>query len=177
MVKALGSRVPLGDECTSEIAAAFYLAVGELIESDAVRALDEVNQHMDTTRFQHSLNVSYYSFRLALKFGLDARAAARGGLLHDLFYYDTSAMHLGPLHWSFHPQEALRNAEKLTDLTDTERDIIAAHMWPMTPERPKYKESYLVTFVDKWCASFEFADYVARRALEKGKLVFRRSAI
>lgn len=173
MVKALGSRIHL-DAPDSRIAADFYLAVGDLIESDAVRALDLCLQHMDTTRFQHSLNVAYYSYLLALKFKLDARSAARGGLLHDLFYYDTDAMDLGPLHWSFHPRQALQNAEALTELNDTERDIILSHMWPLTPDRPKFRESYLVTFVDKSCATFEFSNYIARRALALGRrLAFR----
>lgn len=49
---------------------------------------------MATSRFQHSLNVSYYSFIICRKFGLDAYSAARAGLLHDLYYYDWKQMRI-----------------------------------------------------------------------------------
>jgi len=36
-----------------------------------------------------------------------------------------------------------------------EKDIIRKHMWPATKELPSYKESYVVSFVDKYCAVLE----------------------
>lgn len=57
----------------------------------------------------------------------------------------------------FHPRIAVKNAEKITDLSDLERDIILKHMWGATIAPPKYKEGYIVTFVDKYCAVKEAA--------------------
>ena len=40
-------------------------------------------------------------------------------------------------------------------LNNIEKDIIEKHMWPLTLRLPKYKESYVVLMVDKYCALFE----------------------
>ena len=42
-------------------------------------------KHHGMNRLDHSLRVSYYSYLLAKKLGLNAVEIARGGLLHDLF--------------------------------------------------------------------------------------------
>ena len=46
----------------------------------------------------------------------------------------------------------------ITDLTEKEQDIILKHMWPVTLILPKYKESFIITFVDKYCAIQETLD-------------------
>ena len=56
-----------------------------------------------------------------------------------------------------HPRIAVKNAEKITELSELERDIIIKHMWGATITPPKYKESYIVTMVDKYCAIREAA--------------------
>ena len=39
---------------------------------------------------------------------------------------------------------------------EIEKDIIAKHMWPLTLRHvPKYKESIIVTMVDKYCSTKE----------------------
>ena len=89
--------------------------------------------------------------------GWDFNAAARGGLLHDLFLYDwhVDGSHNG-LHGFTHPQTALQNASKLCELTDVEKDIIVKHMWPLTLSKvPKYRESFVVSGADKLCALAE----------------------
>ena len=50
---------------------------------------------------------------------------------------------------------ALKNAKRDFRLTDREQDIIAKHMFPLTPALPKYRESVLVCLVDKWCSTYE----------------------
>ena len=112
-----------------------------------------------TTRFQHCLNVSYYQYKLCRLFRLDAESAAKAGLLHDLYFYDTKAYtHNKPAvrHSKNHPEVALLNAEKLVELNDKERDMILNHMFPMTLHLPHYAETYLITLVDKYCAVLEF---------------------
>jgi uncharacterized protein len=52
---------------------------------------------------------------------------------------------------------ACENAKKITELNALECDIIIKHMWLATVALPKYKESYIVTFVDKFCAVKEVA--------------------
>ena len=43
--------------------------------------------------------------------------------------------------------------------TGDEKDIILKHMWPVTFSTPKYLETFIVTFVDKYCAIKEFSNY------------------
>ncbi len=159
MVKALGSRIRISAFDT-DVSMDYYREVGDLLFSEPVKALADWKQHMHVSRLQHSVNVSYYSFLLCRKLGLNARAAARGGLLHDLFFYDWAESKgdrtVG--HIKYHPCVALENAEKLTELTDMERDIIAKHMWPMSA-MPKYRETFIVSMVDKLSATIEFGDY------------------
>lgn len=134
-----------------------YLSyIRDLLKKPEVQQLKEIKHHHYTTRLDHSLRVSYLSYRLVKKWGGDARATARAGLLHDLFYYDWRTEKLeGGSHAYIHPRVAVKNAEKLTELSDLERDIIIKHMWLATIAPPKYKESYIVTFVDKYAACKE----------------------
>ena len=50
-------------------------------------------------------------------------------------------------------------------IENKEKDIIEKHMWPLTLRQvPKYKESFLVSFVDKYTSSCETVVPVAQKA-------------
>lgn len=134
----------------------FLSCVADLLEKEEVQKMKHIIQHYHSTRLEHSISVSYRSFCIARKMNLNTRAIARAGLLHDLFYYDwrTTKFDEGT-HAYMHPRIACANAEKLTELSELERDIIIKHMWGATVAFPKYRESYVVTFVDKYCACNE----------------------
>ena len=104
----------------------------------------------------HCIFVSYLSFSICKKFHLNAVAAARAGLLHDLYLCNWSQTNIGP--WKrllIHPQIALRNAE-IHGLSDLEKDIISKHMWPLTLRKvPRHRESVVVNLADKICACTE----------------------
>lgn len=141
-----------------------YMAiVGDLLEKKEVQKLGDYTQHHNGTRLDHCISVSYESYRLAKRLNLDAVSTARAGLLHDLFYYDwrTTKFNLGS-HAFIHPRVALRNAEKLTDLNEKEKDIILKHMWGATIARPKYMESSIVSFVDDEQAITEYFSHVGK---------------
>ncbi|WP_394404674.1 HD domain-containing protein [Streptococcus sp. 20-1249] len=126
--------------------------VGHLLAAPKVQKLIDITHHYYSNRLEHSINVSYTSYRLAKKFGWDARSAARGGLLHDLFYYDWREQKFAKSHAWVHPRIALRNARKLTDINPIEEDIIVKHMFGATIAPPRYKETWIVTCVDKYWA-------------------------
>lgn len=137
----------------------YYQMIKDLLELHEVQMLKQYRHHIMTTRFQHSLNVSYYNYKICRLFRLDARSAARAGLLHDLYFYDTSQFSktAQPIpHSHYHPMAALDNAKKLLPINEREQDMIAKHMWPITTQRPVYAETYILTFVDKYCAVIEF---------------------
>ncbi|MCB6364946.1 HD family phosphohydrolase [Intestinibacillus massiliensis] len=137
--------------------AAFHSCIADLIDTPEVQAMCDIPQHADISCFGHSVFVAYLSFRICRRLGWDYRAAARGGLLHDLFLYDwrVKGSHTGP-HGFTHPRAALENASQLCELTDVEKDIILKHMWPLTPfSFYRYKESLAVSCADKICAFAE----------------------
>lgn len=136
----------------------FYSHISGLLEHEQVMELDNFIQHYCYTRLKHSLDVSYYSFIITRILHWDSRSAARGGLLHDLFFYDwrdDDYICTGKSHASEHPKIALENAKRICELNLVEEDIILKHMWLVTIAPPSYKESYVVTFVDKACATRE----------------------
>lgn len=144
-----------------------YIAIiSDILYTKEVQHLDDFVQHHVTTRLAHSLSVSYTSYLIGKKLGLDCRSIARAGLLHDMFYYDwrTTKFDEGT-HAYVHPRIAVKNAEKITTLNKVERDIILKHMWGATIGLPRYKESYVVTMVDKYCAVSEVVGYVFKKRM------------
>lgn len=89
-------------------------------------------QHGKTNCYKHCLRVAYCNYCLCKMFHLDARSAARAGMIHDLFLYDwhTHAAQTGErFHGLKHPEKAYRNAKKYFPLNQIEVDIIRTHMW------------------------------------------------
>lgn len=143
--------------------------IADLVSNVTVQQMQNFRQHYNTSCFEHCRNVSYYSYLICKKYGLDYKAAARAGMLHDLFLYDWRKKENGRkgLHAFTHPKTALENASKLFTLTKKEQDIILKHMWPVTIALPKYKESYIITLVDKYCAIQEsIKAYKAKKKLQ-----------
>lgn len=154
MMERIKSKLNLkADSCNKE---EYMECICELIQHEVVESMKNFIQHGDINCLEHSLYVSYCSYLLCKRLGLDFRSAARGGLLHDFFLYDwhTGKPYRG-LHGFIHPHIALQNANKYFNLTDREKDIIQKHMWPLTLDLPRYKESFVVLLADKYCASME----------------------
>ena len=151
-----------------------YMAiVNDLLAQPTVQKLADYTQHHHSNRLQHSIAVSYDSYRIAKRLHLDYRSTARAGLLHDLFYYDwrTTKFDLGT-HAFIHPRVALRNAEKITPLNKKEKDIILKHMFGATLATPRYPESLIVSLVDDFEAEHEF--FSPLRAKLRRKIKKRR---
>lgn len=150
--------------------AQYVAIVKDLLAQPAVQKLANYTQHHHSNRLQHSIAVSYDSYRLAKRMHLDYRSTARAGLLHDLFYYDwrTTKFDLGS-HAFIHPRVALRNAEKLTNLNAKERDIILKHMFGATLAVPKYAESLIVSLVDDYEAEQEFFSPLKKKIHQRMK--------
>lgn len=159
MHKAIGSRKDFDNIEEDQLLTEYKACVEEILYHEMVQKLDLHSQHCETSRLQHSMNVSYYSFLVCRKMGWDYRSAARAGLLHDLYFYDwRTKKYIRSGHASWHPRVALDNASKITKLNQVEEDAIKKHMWPCTLVPPRYKESYVVTFVDKICAVCEMTE-------------------
>lgn len=129
--------------------------IKDLITHPTVQSMRLYGQHGNTDCLNHCLAVSYLSYVTCLRLGLNARAAARGGLLHDMFLYDwhTYRKTTGKrFHGFTHPATALENARQLFTLTKVEEEIILKHMWPITVIPPLYPETYVIVYYDKICS-------------------------
>lgn len=157
----------------------FYSIISDIISNDTVKQMKNFRQHCNTSCFKHCMQVAYYTFIICKKLKLDYISATRGAMLHDLFLYDwrdkniTST--LPGLHAYVHPIIAFKNANKLFKLNDIEQDIIIKHMWPVTLKFPKYKESYIVTLMDKYSACVETYNYI--QAKLKSKTIIKHAYI
>ncbi len=176
MSKAMGSRycVELSGE-TRE----YFDFVKDLLDSDVVNEMKKYRHHYSTTCFQHSLNVSYYNYIVCKKLGLDARSAARAGLLHDLFLYDWRTEHRKKgekPHGMRHPQIALENAKAHFDVDKREEDMIVKHMWPLTVRLPVDAESYVILAIAKYSAAIEISVHLGRLMKNKARQLRQRKA-
>ena len=108
--------------------------VGDLLKNEELLKLDDITHHHYTTRLVHSIFVSYVSYKITKARGLDYVSTARAGLLHDFFLEERDeilALGMGS-HNSAHPKIALKNAQKITEINDLEKDIILKHMFLCT---------------------------------------------
>ena len=137
----------------------FFDVVGRIYQTDEVQSLKQYEQHLEIDRLQHILGVAYLSYKICKKLGWDYKSAANAAMMHDLVYYDwrdgfTGGWH--KLHGYKHPKLAEMNARELCgEISALESDIIKKHMWPLTVIPPRYKEGFVVTFADKYCATRE----------------------
>lgn len=155
----------------------FESIIEDLVLNSTVQEMKNYKQHYDTSCFEHCKNVAYYSYLICKKYNLDYKAVARAGMLHDLFLYDWRKRENGRkgLHAYTHPKTALENAKKYFSLTKKEQDIILKHMWPVTIALPRYKESFIITFVDKYCAIQESIQ--AYKSKKKLQFIYRYSYV
>lgn len=117
--------------------------------------------HIGESVYEHTIRVSYDAYKIAKKFGWDYKATAIGGILHD--FYDKpwqSNKIKKPFlqkHGFVHAEQARLNAKKYFPefMNEKVEDIIKKHMFPLNKRPPKYKESWLISFIDK-ADSMEF---------------------
>lgn len=136
----------------------YYDIVKDILENKEFQKRKEYPHHEDESVYEHSLKVSILAYRLAKKNGFDYRSAAIGGLLHD-FYSEPwqnkkKKTKLFKMHGFVHAKEALENSLKHFPnlVNDRVANIILRHMFPLNIIPPKYKESWVVTMVDKLCS-------------------------
>ncbi|MDD3339273.1 MAG: phosphohydrolase [Lachnospiraceae bacterium] len=140
----------------------FYECIKDMLQHPYVQRMKNYIHHSSTDCYRHCVHVAYYNYRICRFFHLDARAAARAGMVHDLFLYDWrlhQAKTGDKFHAMTHPGTAIYNAKKYFDITPEEEDIMKKHMWPMTVIPPTTAEGVIMTFTDKFCGFCEFVEH------------------
>ena len=113
-------------------------------------------EHHGISRMEHSIKISYYSYKIAKKLKLDYISVARGALLHDFFLDGDERNGRRKFFDTFiHPKKALDTTVANFSVNEMEKNIIVSHMFPIYLSAPKYKESVLVNIVDKFVGSKE----------------------
>ena len=129
--------------------------VNPILENEEFKKIKKIEHH-GITRYEHSIRVSYYSYKVSKFLRLDYEIAARGALLHDFFISDHQNLKERFLSTFTHPKKAVEQSEKVFSLSEKEENIIHAHMFPIYFSLPKYAESWVVTVTDKIVATYEF---------------------
>lgn len=106
-------------------------------------------KHHGLTRYEHSMNVAYYTYKLTKKFNMNYHSATKAAMLHD-FFLDEVAKENGFKRLQDHPKYAVSNAKKYFGINELEEDIIKSHMFPVSLTIPKYKESWIVDLIDDY---------------------------
>ena len=159
IILEMKGRRPFEDE--------YYEVINDIYEHEEFLKLKEYFHH-NSSIYEHVQDVAYLSYRISKFLKLDYRSAARGALLHDFFLYDWRNHDVPDLprkkfHGIEHPTIAVANAQKHFSINEIEEDIIKKHMWPLTLVPPKYKESFIVSFADKYLSSKEFVSEFKKR--------------
>lgn len=111
-------------------------------------------QHGSISVYTHCVNVARMSVKIAKWFPIQVNmdALVIGALLHDYFLYDWHDGKGRHFHGFTHPGCAKRNAEMDYTLSPRVKNIIARHMFPLTPVPPTCTEAWIVCIADKICA-------------------------
>ena len=139
----------------------YNILIEDILENEEFKKLENIEHH-GTSRLEHSKRVSYYSYQVCKKMGLDYISAARAGLLHDFFISKKERNKKERLFSMFtHPKKALITATSFFDLNDIEQNIIISHMFPIYIALPQYLESWIVSIVDKIVGTYEFLEKIS----------------
>ena len=129
--------------------------VNQILNNKEFLKRKNYNHHGEKSVYEHCIEVSFFSYRLAKKLKFNYKEAAIGGLLHDFYYEDWHKVkyqkNIFKKHGFVHAKEALENSKKHFNnlLNKKIENIILRHMFPLNIVPPKYKEAWLVSIVDK----------------------------
>ena len=136
----------------------------DIINTQKFKDLKKENHH-GLTRYIHVMRVSKFTYKLSKFFHMDYVSATRAALLHD-YYTSNDLENVKEFKkLNLHPIIASKNALLEFDLNEIEKNAIESHMFPMGKRIPKYKESWLLTCVDKSVATYEQLNFKCRNAI------------
>lgn len=138
----------------------FLDIVSPIINNEEFLKRKNYAHHENESVYDHSMKVAFSSYLCAKKLKLDYKSVAIGGLLHDFYYEDWQNKHVHKkffqMHGFVHARQALENSKKVFPelMNKTIENIILRHMFPLNITPPKYKESWIVSVMDKKCSMY-----------------------
>lgn len=139
----------------------FYSLVEDITNNQKFNKLNREIHH-GISRYDHSMRVAKWTYLTSKFFNMKKKEeTTKAALLHD-FYIDEDLKGQKSLKkLGTHPNMALENSLKYYNLNDLQQDIITKHMFPCTLKIPKYKETWLVSIVDKAVSTYEMLRFKA----------------
>lgn len=133
----------------------FNSLVEDIIENKHFSKLSD-QLHHGINRQAHSIRVAKWTYKICNFFNLhNKNEVTRAALLHDFYIDEDLVSETGHEKLGEHPTVALENSLKYFELDNVQKDIIKTHMFPCNFDIPKYKESWLVSGVDKAVSTYE----------------------
>ena len=133
----------------------FNTIVNDILKNDDFIELKYENHH-GISRLDHSLNVAHLAYNICKKFNVKKyKEITRAALLHD-FFKDKD---ITKRSFVSHPRVALKNAAMAFEIDNMQKNIIEAHMFPMSLAIPNNIGSWIVTLSDKVIAIREVTKY------------------
>ncbi len=142
----------------------FQEIVKDILDNKEFQMLNS-ELHHGISRYGHSLRVAKSTYKFAKRFHLNYVDATRAALLHDFFFDDQLALYNNAQTWCKHPIYALENSVKYFSLNEMQKNAIVSHMFPSCKVLPKYRESWLITCVDKGVSFYEMYRFKASLVL------------
>ena len=136
----------------------------DIIKTNKFNELKNESHH-GLTRYMHVLRVSKFTYKITKFLKMDYVSATRAALLHD--YYTGSDLEniTEARKLKEHPKVASNNALNDFNLNEIEINAIESHMFPIGKCLPKYKESWVLTTVDKGVATYEMTKFKWKNAI------------
>lgn len=133
----------------------FNNIVGDILNNKKFKDLNK-ELHHGIARYEHSLRVAKMTYKFTSFFKMkNMEKTTRAALLHDFYTNEDLKDASKTEKLSLHPSVACENAQKYYELSPMEENIIKSHMFPLKGETPKYKESVVVSLMDKSVATYE----------------------
>ncbi len=138
----------------------FQEIVKDILDNQKFQKLDS-ELHHGISRYGHSLRVARVTYKLSKRLRWNYVSVTRAALLHDFFLDEQLEGYNNAQTWCKHPEVALSNAIQYFELTDRQQNAIVSHMFPSCKVMPKYKESWLISLVDKGVSFYEMYRFKA----------------
>lgn len=150
--------------------------IWDIISDEDYKKLKSIKHHLFFNRYEHLLNVSIISYKLAKLFRADIKTCTLAWALHDYHFTRLKSY----THWIISAQ----NAQKFW-VSEKVLKIIESHMYPSGRKktgRPKCKNFWIVKFADSFSALYEIVYSLSRLSfkwkdkikMKKNKLIINR---
>lgn len=139
----------------------FYSLVEDITNNQKFNKLNKEIHH-GISRYDHSVRVAKWTYLTAKFFHMKKKEeTTKAALLHDFYIDEDLKGQKNMKKLGTHPNMALENSLQYYELNNLQQDIIVKHMFPCTLELPKYKETWLVSLIDKIVGAYEMLRFKA----------------